>query len=176
MTVGLRRGEVRLSSHDSNWASEFAKEKQGLLELFADKIIAIEHIGSTAVPGLAAKPIIDMVAAVHSFDELNEFIELLQKLDYEYMPERMFADRKFFPKGHRSHRTHHLNLVLEDDFTQWTSPILFRDYLKSHEDARNEYAQLKQRLATIYGDNREAYTKSKSGFIQRIVRLAASNS
>lgn len=173
MSIGLQRGVVELQPHDTNWAVEFEREKQKLLDVLGDKIITIEHIGSTAVPGLPAKPIIDMVAAIHSFDELEDFIEPLQKLEYEYMPERMFANRKFFPKGPRSNRTHHLNLVLKDDPEQWRSPLLFRDYLREHATVRDEYAQLKTSLAAKYSDNREGYTKSKNDFIQRILQIAS---
>ena len=172
MSIGLERDKAQLQTYDPDWAVAFEQEKQRLLNLFGDKIVAIEHIGSTSVPGLAAKPIIDMVAAVHSFDELENFIEPLQQLGYEYMPERMFADRKFFPKGARSKRTHHLNLVLKDDSSQWRSPLLFRNYLRDHKDARNEYTQLKSSLADKYANNRQIYTKSKYDFIQRSLRAA----
>lgn len=174
MSIGLTRGTVQLQPYDPNWLIEFEKEKQQLKEVFGNKIIAIEHIGSTSVPDMPAKPLIDIIAAIHSFDELQEFIEPLQKLGYEYMPERMFADRKFFPKGPRSNRTHHLNLVLQDNAEQWTQPLLFRDYLRDHPPMRDEYAQLKLSLAKKYKSHREAYTKAKSEFIQRVLQNAKS--
>lgn len=173
MSIGLERGTVQLQAYDPDWAAEFEQEKQRLLDVFGDKLIAIEHIGSTSVPGLSAKPIIDIIAAVNSFDELEDFIEPLQKLGYEYMPERMFSDRKFFPKGPHSNRTHHLNLVLKDDVDQWESPLLFRDYLRNHQEVRDEYAQLKSSLAEKYNGNREKYTKSKNDFIQKVLRIAS---
>jgi len=145
-----------------------------LQSTFGHKLLAIEHIGSTSVPGLTAKPIIDIVAAVDSFDDLAGFIEKLQAIGYEYMPERMFVDRKFFPKGLHTNRTHHLNLVLKDDLEQWAKPIAFRDYLRSHEEERAEYARLKLLLAAKYGDDREAYTKAKNDFIQSVLRQAFS--
>ena len=109
MNTGLKRGTVQLQPYDPNWPMGFEKEKQKLLDIFGGKIIAIEHIGSTAVPGLCAKPLIDMIAAIRSFDELKDFIEPLKELGYEYMPERMFNDRKFFPKGPHANRKYHLN-------------------------------------------------------------------
>lgn len=172
MSVGLERGTVQLQVYDPGWANEFEQERQRLLDVFGNRLIAIEHIGSTSVPGLSAKPIIDMIAAVESFNDLGDFIEPLQKLGYEYMPERMFTDRKFFPKGPRSNRTHHLNLVLKSEVDQWESPLLFRDYLRNRQDARDEYAQLKSSLAQKYGHNRENYTKSKNDFIQHILYVA----
>ncbi len=114
-----------------------------------------------------------MVAAVDSFDELENFIEPLQRIGYEYMPERMFVDRKFFPKGSRSNRTHHLNLVLQEDVSQWESPLLFRDYLRNHKNTRDEYTQLKSSLAKEYSNNREMYAKSKNDFIQQILQVTS---
>lgn len=170
MTLGLPRTTVTIAPYDPLWPDYFAKEKQLLLATLGDKLIAVEHIGSTAVPGLAAKPIIDMVAAIASFNELAFFIEHLQKLGYEYMPDRMFASRKFFPKGPRTHRTHHINLVIKDDPEQWEAAILFRDYLKQNNTARDQYAQLKQALAKAHPNNRAAYTAAKNDFIQQCLR------
>lgn len=173
MSIGLKRGTVKVIDYDPNWPKEFEAEKQRLLATFGNEILAIEHIGSTSIPGLAAKPIIDIIVAVKSFDDLPKFIDILQKLDYEYMPERMFNDRKFFPKGSQENRTHHLSLVLQDDPEQWTKPISFRDYLRTHEAERNEYAKLKTNLAEQYADDRATYTKLKDDFFQSIFNAAS---
>lgn len=172
MPIGLECGRVELEPYDSQWATVFQEEKRLLLAIFDDVILGIEHIGSTSIPGLAAKPIIDIVLALDSFDSLEYFIEKLPKLGYEYMPERMFKSRKFFPKGPHSNRTHHLSLVLKDDRDQWVKPIAFRNYLRAHDSARNDYARLKLLLAKKYANNREAYTASKNDFIQMILRKA----
>ena len=115
-----------------------------------------------------------MVVAVKSFDDLPEFIDELQKLGYEYMPERLFDNRKFFPKGSQENRTHHLNLVLQDDPEQWTKPIAFRDYLRTHDREREEYAKLKITLAQEYANDRDTYTKLKDDFFQSIIDRALS--
>lgn len=172
--IGLKRGTVKVVDYNSNWPQEFEAEKQRLLETFGHKILAIEHIGSTSIPGLAAKPIIDIVATVKSFDDLPEFIDGLQKLGYEYMSERMFDNRKFFPKGSQDNRTHHLNLVLQDDPEQWTKPVAFRDYLRTHDRERKEYAKLKITLAQEYANDRATYTKLKDDFFQSIIDKALS--
>ena len=174
MSIGLKRGTVKVVDYDPNWPKEFELEKQRLLETFGDKILAIEHIGSTSIPGLVAKPIIDIVVAVKSFDDLPEFIDELQKLSYKYIPERTFNDRKFFPKGSQENRTHHLNLVLQDDTEQWTKPIAFRDYMRTHEAERNEYRKLKTTLAQQYANDRATYTKLKDDFFQSIFDKALS--
>lgn len=166
--IGLKRGTVEVISYNPAWPKEFETEKQRLIDTFGDRIVAVEHIGSTSIPELAAKPIIDMVVAVKSFDDLRVFIDGLQKLDYEYMPERMFDDRKFFPKGSRENRTHHLNLVLQDDPEQWIKPIAFRDYLRAHGQEREQYSKLKTSLASQHAKDRATYTKSKDDFIREI--------
>lgn len=172
--IGLKRGTVKVVAYNPNWHKEFEAEKQRLIEAFGDKILAIEHIGSTSIPGLAAKPVIDMVAAIKSFDDLPEFIDGLQKLGYEYMPERMFDNRKFFPKGSQENRTHHLNLVLQNDPEQWTKLNAFRDYLRTHETERKEYAKLKTVLAEQYANDRATYTKLKDNFFRSIIDKALS--
>lgn len=170
MSIGLARGMVEVVAYDPRWADEFVRERQRLLDILGARVLAIEHIGSTSVPGLAAKPIIDMIAAVRTLDDVEQMIASLQALGYEYMPERMFVDRKFFPKGPRSKRTHHLNFVLVDDAKQWMQPLQFRDYLRTHSDTRDAYATLKQQLAEAHSEDRAAYSAAKSEFIENIVR------
>ncbi len=172
MTIGLARGTVDLRPHDKKWEEEFRDERNLLQQMFNGKILQIEHVGSTSIPDLMAKPIIDIDAVVDSFEEIdNEFIQKLQNLGYEYMPERMFVDRKFFPKGPRSKRTHHLNFVLpkskklEDD-------LLFRDYLNKSPEHRKEYQSLKIELAKKYQADRGEYTKQKERFILNIISMA----
>lgn len=172
--IGLKRGTVKVVAYNPNWPQEFEAEKRRLFDTFGDKILAIEHIGSTSIPRLAAKPIIDMVVAVKSFDDLPEFIDGLQKLGYEYMPERMFDNRKFFPKGSQENRTHHLNLVLQDNPEQWTKPIAFRDYLRTHDKEREQYAKLKTTLAKQHANDRATYTRLKDDFFQSIFKKALS--
>lgn len=172
MSIGLKRGTVELVEYNPEWAELFEQEKQLLLNTFGDRIIAIEHIGSTAIPDIPAKPIIDMNVAVESIDDIEDFIYKLQELGYEYIPERRYADRQFFPKGPSECRTHHLNLVELDSPTAWRNQLLFRDYLRSHEEDCEAYAELKRTLANQYADNREEYTERKSNFVLKIISKA----
>lgn len=169
MTLGLQRGTVRLEEYNPEWADLFEQEKKLLLETFGDRIIAVEHIGSTAIPGIPAKPIIDINVAIPSLDDIDDFITELEKLGYEYIPERRFSDRQFFPKGPSEKRTHHLNLVEITSETGWKNQLLFRDYLRTHSDIRDEYATLKRELAEKYAENRDEYTERKSDFVMRII-------
>jgi len=170
--LGLQRGTVRLEEYNPEWNDLFKEEKELLLQTFGDRIIAIEHIGSTAIPRLPAKPIIDINVAVPSLDDINDFITKLQELGYEYIPERRFSDRQFFPKGPSEKRTHHLNLVEITSETGWKNQLLFRDYLQRHIEVKNEYAKLKKELAEKYAGNRDEYTERKSKFVIEIISKA----
>ncbi|HEY4483257.1 MAG TPA: GrpB family protein [Candidatus Paceibacterota bacterium] len=170
--LGLQRGTVRLEEYNPEWRNLFEQEKELLLKTFGSRIIAIEHIGSTAIPGLESKPIIDISVAVESLDDIDDFITKLQELGYEYMPERRFSDRQFFPKGPAEKRTHHVSLVEITSETGWNNHILFRDYLREHADVRNEYAKLKRELAEKYADNRGEYTERKKKFVMEVINHA----
>lgn len=170
--IGLKRGTVRLVKYNPKWIDLFRKEKDILLSQFSSKIMAIEHIGSTAIPGLPAKPIIDINVAVESLDNIDMFVSRLPALGYEYIPERRFSDRQFFPKGSPENRTHHLNIVEITSETGWENPLLFRDFLRKHDDIRKKYADLKVELATNYYNNREEYTKRKGDFVMKIINKA----
>ncbi len=167
--LGLKRGTVKVVPYNPNWQAEFATEKQNLLRAIGDYVSGLEHIGSTSVPGLAAKPIIDMIAAVDNLSVYKQLIDSLAKLGYEFMPERVFKDRIFFPKGLRENRTHHLNLVIKGS-KGWIEPILFRDYLINNQAAQTKYQNRKIQLAKQYPDDRVAYTKAKEQVISEILK------
>jgi GrpB-like predicted nucleotidyltransferase (UPF0157 family) len=170
--LGLKRGTVKLvnSCHDE-WAQLFEIEKHLLFETFGNRIIAIEHVGSTAIPEVPAKPLIDMDVAVSSLSDeyIEEFVAPLEKLGYHYM--HKFPDRHFFAKGPEEQRTHHLNLV-ELNNGEWRNTLLFRDYMRRNKHAREEYAALKKKLAEQFSEDRASYTKAKEEFIQKIIKFA----
>ena len=170
--IGLKRGTVELWPYDKTWPRLFEAEKLKLLEALDGVIFEIEHIGSTSIPGLAAKPLVDMMASIAQLSNCTKAIGPLKALGYEYMPERVFSDRVFFPKGPRENRTFHLNLV-EKDSKQWAESLLFRDYLREHAEKRDEYQHLKEGLAQRYISDRESYTKAKGQFIRSVLELAA---
>lgn len=166
--LGLKRGTVRLTSYDSVWASEFDKEKRLLQAAIGKYASDFQHVGSTAVPDLPAKPIIDIIAIVQDLDIYNEMIKPLEKLGYEFMPERVFEDRVFFPKGPRHNRTHHLSLVTSDSQI-YRDNVLFRDYLRSNPSARQKYGKAKIELAKKFPNDRYAYTAAKDKIINQIL-------
>ncbi len=161
---------VIIIDYDPAWPALYEGEKQALLDLLGDAIIAIEHVGSTAVPGLGAKPIIDIMAGVHCIDDAMAFIEPLKRLDYEYHPEfeAVIPERRFFIKvGPGDQRTHHLHIV-EPTTEFWELHILFRDYLRAHPDVAKEYEALKRQLAAQFAFNRPAYQDAKTDFIKAV--------
>lgn len=172
MTIGLKRGTVKLLPYDKTWKTDFETEKQRLLNVFGDRIIAIEHIGSTSIPGAWAKPVIDIDVAIHSLDDAPDFVAGLEKLGYTNMPNRWFADRYFFPKGSEDHRTHHLNLVEITSETAWLYPLLFRDYLVAHPQDLAAYIELKKDLATRFENERDKYTEAKGDFVKKVLAKA----
>lgn len=166
--IGLKRGTVSIVPYQSAWTAAFEKEKEQLLGALGGTVSDIQHIGSTSVPGLAAKPIIDMLAAVDNLSVYKRLIEPLAALGYEFMPERVFTDRVFFPKGPRDNRTHHLSLVVRDS-DQWKKTVAFRDYLRNNTPARNKYQALKSELAAKYPNDRASYTKAKEQLIEQLL-------
>ena len=163
--------QVHLEDYDPIWPARFASERQRLAEVLEPWMAGpIEHVGSTAIPGLRAKPIIDIMVAVRTLEESRPAIDVLRGLSYRYFPHR--ADvMHWFCKPSPEFRTHHLHLV---PFWSrlWAERLLFRDYLRSHPQAASEYATLKARLAEEHRFDREGYTDAKGPFIQRILALA----
>jgi len=129
MTLGLQRGKVKLKPYDPEWAELFLKEKAAIHDLFGDKVIATEHIGSTAVPEMTAKPILDFIVAVESLDEYEQFTPGFEKLGYQFIRDsRDDLEHVLYIKGPEEKRTHHLKLTTIDS-AFWKNHILFRDYL-----------------------------------------------
>jgi len=173
-TTGKMSLPVKMANYDPNWPTLFEKEKNLILGAVGCIVVGIEHIGSTAVPGLEAKPIIDILVAVSHLSDARRCIEPLKVLGYEYQP-RLEADipeRRFFGKGVPPREQHyHLHMVeLRSDF--WERHLLFRDYLRAHPEVAQEYQRLKTQLAAEYGRNREGYTEAKTPFIESIVAKA----
>jgi GrpB-like predicted nucleotidyltransferase (UPF0157 family) len=164
---------IEIVPYNRQWPEIFEKERQALLSVIGDKAVFIEHIGSTFVPRLGAKPIIDIMVGVQQLVDKDDYIQAIKELGYIYVPEyeETIPDRWFFYKGKPNLHTHHLNVVeFEKDF--WRRHLLFRDYLRSHPYMAKKYYQLKNDLARRCGSNREAYTELKTAFVKSIEGLA----
>jgi len=159
---------IRLVAYDPQWARLFNVERAALQVALAPWLKGpIEHIGSTAVPGLSAKPIIDIMAAVGTLEESRAAIVVVQEMGYQYSPYRPDV-MHWFCKPSFSFRTHHLHLVPYES-SLWVARIVFRDRLRKDPKVAAEYSGLKRGLAASFEHDREAYTDGKSDFVNRIV-------
>ncbi len=152
---------VVITNYDSNWPRMFEDERARILAVLGDKVVAIEHIGSTAVVGLGAKPIIDVMIGVRSLPDAEPCISGLASIGYKYSPEneKVFPERRFFDRP-----SYHLHVVdVSSDF--WRRHIIFRDYLRTHPEKARQYLELKRELASKYQVDREGYTTAKTRFI-----------
>lgn len=170
--------EVSIASYNPAWPRMFEEEKRHLLNcLPPDLIRRIEHFGSTAIPNLAAKPIVDMLVEVTSLEETKRSIVPVleaQGYDYFWRPTHGWDGPPFYAwlikRDAAGSRTHHIHMV-ESDFEQWDR-LLFRDYLIEHPETAREYEALKLALAHDYPNDREAYTNGKTEFVVRVTQAA----
>ncbi|WP_409475871.1 GrpB family protein [Stenotrophomonas sp. Y-13] len=165
--------EVKLCAYNSAWPSLYEEERQRLHALLPGTIIDIQHIGSTSVPGLMAKPIIDILAGVASMEVAESIGEVLCKSGYTTSAEfnRSLTDRKWFMRWANGHRTHHLHVVVHAG-PVWSERLKFRNALRADPDLAAKYEKLKVQMTTEHSQDREAYTDAKAHFVQAVSRAA----
>lgn len=168
---------IEILPYDPAWPLLFARERSRLLDAIGCHVCCIEHIGSTAVPGLAAKPVIDILIGVYRLSDAPFFIPPLEALGYEYIPrhEVLLPERRYLHRIVNNAHTHHLHMV-EPGSRFFEVQLLFRDYLRSHPGDALRYAELKYALAEKYRNDREAYTDGKSALVEEILRKAKRSS
>ncbi|WP_085299323.1 GrpB family protein [Cognaticolwellia mytili] len=164
---------VVLEKYDPSWPEKFEIEKAQLLVAAGQWNYGnVEHVGSTSIEGMIAKPIIDIMFGVKSLEDSKLAIDALVKAGYDYWPYK--ADlMHWFCKPSDAFRTHHLHLIpFESDL--WKERIKFRDKLRENNKLANDYANLKRELASKYREDREAYTQEKWPFIQKVLQHSQS--
>jgi GrpB-like predicted nucleotidyltransferase (UPF0157 family) len=165
--------EVMVTVHNPNWIIEYDIEKSILNKQLGDILLGIEHIGSTAVPGLAAKPIIDIMVGINNLQALTKtHKERLAAIGYEFVDHPNFPERRFFRKGQWRAGTHHLHIYIYMA-ENWHANLLFRNYLIHHPEVMSEYGKLKLKLKGQFQNDRAGYTNAKMPFIQSILIKAA---
>lgn len=167
----MKRASVELSEYNPEWPSKFEDEKEFLMEVIGRWFFgSVEHVGSTAIPGLIAKPVIDIMFGVKSLEESHPAVDVLVQNGYEYFPYKRDV-MHWFCKPSDAFRTHHLHLISYES-PLWEERIQFRNLLLSNQEIANEYAALKKELASRYRNDREAYTQKKWPFIQQMLERA----
>ncbi|WP_022963755.1 GrpB family protein [Halopseudomonas pelagia] len=163
--------EVTLSPYDASWPALFTQERDRLLTLFPGEFLAIEHIGSTAVPGLLAKPIIDIMIGVDSMARADKLMEPLCQAKYATSMEfnASLTDRRWLMRWADGRRTHHLHLMLYGS-QEWEWRLAFRNLLCADTRLAQAYEANKQLWATEFRSDREAYTAAKSDFIGKALK------
>ena len=172
MMIGLESGIVRLDPYTAGWSRLFQEEKARIQAAIGVHVLDIQHVSSTAIPGIVAKPIIDIAIAVESFEAAFVCVEPMERIGYEYTGENGIPRRHYFVK--RNPLTIHHVHVNEFHCRAWWDQVLFRDYLLEHSEALEAYMMLKKGLAEQFPCDREAYTDGKAQFIQHILCLARS--
>lgn len=170
--------DISLENYNPDWEKMFEEEKKHLMDCIPNNLIRrIEHFGSTAIPGMPAKPIIDMLVEVTSLDEAKiVFPPILESQGYDYFWKPTTGDDTppfyswFIKRNKKGKRTHHIHMI-EKDFEHWDR-LYFRDYLIEYPEIAKEYAELKLKLSKEFTNNRIAYTDAKTEFISRITLAA----
>ena len=166
----LKVGTVRLEDYNPEWKNSFELEKIVLSNIFKDIALSIEHVGSTSIEGLSAKPIIDMLVIIKTFSDFENVRYYFEKEPYSIKLDSP-EDEILIRKGDETNRTHFIHVV-ELGSDRQINTLLFRDYLRENKDAVLEYENLKKELAIKYADDRKMYTASKNDFIQEILKKA----
>ncbi len=162
-----------MAPHDPAWAEEFRAESQRIKQTAGDTFVTIHHIGSTSIPGIHAKPIIDMLGEVASLTAIDAQESALIELGYEALGEYGIPGRRYFRKENADGvRTHHLHVFASGD-EELTRHLAFRDYLRAHPKIAQEYSELKCRLMDVCKGDMEKYMDGKDAFIKAIDAKAA---
>lgn len=163
-TQPVEQRKVELVPHNPDWPM-LAREEADLIQAsLPEEILAVHHIGSTSIPGIKAKPILDFVVVVKDLDTLDQKVSHLTVLGYESKGERGIEGRRFFSKDSGGSRSHHLH-AFQKDHPEIKRHLRFRDYLRTHPEAAQQYQELKERLAERYPNRSGSYTEAKSDFI-----------
>ena len=169
MSLGLKRGIVQLEPHDKRWDEAAIQTIKILKSILGDDAIDIQHIGSTAIPAIKAKPIIDIVVGVTDFDKVMLHNEQLRQVGIFYRGSDV-ERQLLYVMGDMENdtRTHHIHIVKWNG-TEWKNYIHFRDYLNDNENMALQYQKVKEELESKYADNRVAYTHGKQDMIDIIL-------
>lgn len=161
--------KVRLTDFSENWVRLFQEEAEFLTTIFKDEILRFEHFGSTSVPGMKAKPVIDMMCIVKDISRVDLYNDIMQSLGYDVAGDWGIPGRRLFRKGEEN-RTHHIHFY-ETDNHHIERHLLFRDYLRCHPIEVARYSRFKEELALLF-ENTSEYSPAKKAFVSEMEQLA----
>jgi GrpB-like predicted nucleotidyltransferase (UPF0157 family) len=164
--LGLENNIVRLSDHNSLWNDLYEEEQKRIRAAISDFVISIEHIGSTAIPGIKAKPILDIVAGVAQLELALPCKAPLEAIGYDHIARAGIANDYVFGKG--KPRTHYLHVVKYGG-AKWANHLYFRDRLRNDPELARMYEKLKEKLSRKFSDSHAKYHHAKSEFINKVV-------
>ncbi len=164
---------IRVVAYDAAWPHKFAQERRCISAILQNNCLHIYHIGSTAVPDLAAKPIIDMMVIVRSLAAADDATDKFSAVGYECLGEFGIARRRYLRKG-GDERTHQIHIFQADDWQNIVRHLAFRDFMRTHDKERQAYAQLKYALAQSFPYDIDSYCAGKENFVRKIEALALS--
>lgn len=173
--LGQHKANINVVPYQSEWKERYEQETALLRSAIGENALRMDHIGSTSIPGMVAKPVIDIMVAVVSLPQAMKLVPVVEGLGYIYrtpdtVPERMFFAKESSPEV----RTHHLNLT-EQGSGFWKNQLAFRDYLRTHAQIVIEYGELKQHLAEVYAHTHVLDRDGKTEFVTRVLELAEAN-
>ena len=162
---------IKVVDYHQNWSSDYQKEEYSIRAILQEELVNSFHIGSTSVPGLKAKPIIDILLVVNDINKLDSFSKQFQEIGYEVMGEFGITGRRYFRKG-GDHRTHQIHAFQYDNIQEIERHLSFRDYLRQSPEICKEYGELKSKLADQYPTDIDGYGDGKDNFVKKIEKEA----
>jgi len=163
----MLRRKIEVVKYDEKWPKLFEEETLLIKDIFSDELLEIHHIGSTSVPGLKAKPVIDIMPVVKDIEKVDKYNEKMKKIGYEPKGEYGIEGRRFFMKGGED-RSHNVHIFQYDNKEAVERHIVVRDYLRNHEDAVEEYAEIKTKGAEKHPNDINDYCDYKDKFVKEL--------
>ncbi|MFF2176569.1 GrpB family protein [Lysinibacillus sp. NPDC058147] len=162
---------IEVVDYNHNWSSDFQKEERSIRNILQEELVNSFHIGSTSVPGLKAKPIIDILLVVNDIHKLDSFSKQFQEIGYEVMGEFGITGRRYFRKG-GDHRTHQIHAFQHNNIEEIERHLAFRDYLREHPEVCRQYGEIKSQLAKQYPNDIDGYCDGKDDFVKNVEKDA----
>ena len=163
--------QVEVVPYDPNWAESFQAEADEIRRILGQEVVAVHHIGSTAIPNLSAKPIVDLLVEVRDIEKIDAFNGKMSQLGYLPKGENGIPGRRFFIKGNEENRTHHIHFY-RSGHPEVERHLDFRDYMIAHPYEAYAYSQLKIMLAQEFPTDIDGYNTGKTQFIKEVDRKA----